>query len=309
MTAIYFVATLYFPMEVIVNQTALGNSYPGDIVGMAVTLETGVIGNALHVGASTSYINLGPIRNTCFGFPDLCPRGFTLALWLKRTALGLTHNRYYVSNGGQTSSSYGICIYGKNPNSIGVSLRTTAKRWRIAPIPVPEGSWHHIMFTWSKSAHASAYVDGKLEGTQTSPVDEVCTSTIYNDFMLGTSNKSPVTKTGDGLIDEMLFWDEWKPAEAVAEVYGSYQQAPSEDIFTAGFDAINEQPIDEVEPMMITYVEKRRGISECTRKCYLLAPWCSVIVWDGSCCKIYNVYNLTGISRLLITGNKAYKPK
>ena len=155
-------------MEIVTNEKLLGNSYPGNIVGSSVTLETGIVGKALRIAAANSYVNLGPIRDNCFGFPDLCPNGYTLALWLKRKQIGTSHN-FYISNGGQTYISYGITVHGSDSNTIGITVKTTSKRWRIIQLTVPEGSWHHILFTWTESNGVYAYVNGIFDKMVTSP--------------------------------------------------------------------------------------------------------------------------------------------
>ena len=234
-------------MEIIANKEIHGSSYSGDTVGQGIALEPGVVGKALHVGDINSYVNLGPIRNNCFGSPALCPKGYTLALWLKRKQSGSNPN-YYISNGGQTSASYGINIYGFNAVTIGIWLKTTTKLWKLF-LNVPEDIWYHVLFTWSESNGLFGYINGTLQGMVTVPVPKLRPTTTFNDFVFGISNRF-CDRGGVCFIDEMLFWDAWKPAQFVNLLFASYQQN-TKAIITSMFQVINEEPIGDVEPARI----------------------------------------------------------
>ena len=83
-------------------------------------------------------------------------------------------------------------------------------------------------------------------------------------------------------------------------VFTSYQPNRDESVIYSCFRTISEEPVDEIEPVALINVDEYRSCRAlaCSIKCSLV-PWCSLVIWDGSHCKIYNVYSLEGVSKSL----------
>ena len=162
-------------MEVINGVTIEGNSYRGQIYGDNVTLTPGIVGKSLSVGQNNSYVNLGAIRDNCFGFPDRCTDGYTLALWIKRYFIGSNDN-CYITNGGESYLSYGIAIFSRSSGALRIKIKTTTALWRL-DVASPLDRWHHVVLTWSHVKDLSVYIDGQLAGTR-SPIRYIKTPLI-----------------------------------------------------------------------------------------------------------------------------------
>ena len=102
------------------------STYTGAISGNP-NLVTGKVGKATYLDGNT-YVDLGNIRYICFGLPDLCSDGYSLALWMKKPKV--TTESYYISSGGQTTNSYGICVSALSSNLLYLSLKTKKKWYR-----------------------------------------------------------------------------------------------------------------------------------------------------------------------------------
>ena len=114
-------ATVYLPMEFTdtAGQVLQGGTHTGTISG-GVSFTPGKVGQAMYTDGVTGVVDMGARRDSCFIFPDLCTVGYTLALWIKKPFV--TTQSYYISNGGQTSQSYGIVVVGQSSNKIHVAL-------------------------------------------------------------------------------------------------------------------------------------------------------------------------------------------
>ena len=120
-------------------------------------------GGYLRHTASISSVNLNyyPLCN-CVGNLQHCPRGFTLAVWIKISLLD-SGDRYYFSSGGQTTSSHGVALYTKQ-YKFRASFRTNGRAWGVGIADVTVDVWFHIIITWD-TIHARFYKNGCLAAT------------------------------------------------------------------------------------------------------------------------------------------------
>ena len=119
------------------NQELVGGTYNGSISGNLQLID-GVVGKAAYFDGSTT-VDFGTDRDSCFNFPELCSNGFTMAFWIKKPVT--TREVYYISNGGQTQSSYGYFVCAKDHNKLRLGFKTTSM-WFMTSISI-EVSPHH----------------------------------------------------------------------------------------------------------------------------------------------------------------------
>ena len=278
------------PMESLMSGQVLGGSYTGTVHGSSASLVTGKLGKALHIGIQQTYVDLGEIRDTCFGLLDLCPDGYTLSFWINRAWIDTPG--CYISNGGQTSSSYGISVSVNANGKVHFGLKTKY-HWYKLDRPVPMESWHHIVMTWSPITMLDVCMDGELLGTSVKDAN-TRTSSAYNNFRFGAPNN--VNRYfGEAYIDELLFWDSKKDPEFIQALFSHYN-----DIFHLQFEAQGSflvledseyseeslvEPITQCNPPIHT----ENTPHPCRLQCMWL-PWCGSVVYNGRMCKYYNVF-------------------
>jgi hypothetical protein len=279
-------------MESLASGKVLGGSYTGVAQGPGVALAPGVLGKAVHVGVGSSYLDLGAIRDSCFGHPDLCTHGYTLAFWIKRAPSDVVV--FYISNGGQTYASYGINVSAKFGGIVHFALKTTTKWYRL-DIPVPVETWHHVVMSWYPGEMMRVYLDGSFMGISLL-TENIMSSTEFNNFCLGVANNAIDRNFGDAYIDEMLSWDSAKDAAFIAELFASYQDslalryeaqgsfwiAPGPSVYGAEYG---------VEPIVqcVARAPSPHAPHPCRMEC-LWRPWCGSVLYDGRLCKYYNVF-------------------
>ena len=75
-------ATMYIPMDQVTSGFIVGYPAYGSS-SASPSLICGIHGRALQFNGIDQYVDLGTHDDECMGNPDLCPNGFTWAMWLK----------------------------------------------------------------------------------------------------------------------------------------------------------------------------------------------------------------------------------
>ena len=284
-------ASVYLPMETLLSGQILGGSYTGDVTGPGASIVQGKLGKALSIsqtaGGDTS-VDLGAIRDNCFGDPSLCSEGLTLSFWINRASTnGAT---YYICNGGQTGASYGISSSSKSNGIIHFAIKTKTHWFTIDSNSVTMGNWHHVVISWPHDKRFKLYVDGEYIDQSNEEVRAI-SSTQYNNFYLGKPNNGDMY-FGTVIFDEILFWDSPKEANFITDLYQSYNDPfalkfNSNDLFKV---VDSRAIIVEVEPLKTCEPRQwvSRGPHPCRVQCLWL-PWCGAVVNNGTTCKYYNV--------------------
>jgi hypothetical protein len=211
-------------MEVIGGPLMRGGTVSGLTMLGSITTSPGVHGNSAKFDV-VSAVNFGWARDGCFLSPNLCPNGFALSVWLYDSGTK-TSETYYISSGGQTSSSYGFAILKKNTHRVDVK---TKSHWYRCNFVISTQKWTHVVVTWyDNPVHAVdalyVYVDGTRVPTSITVVTKVFLgNSVYNLITFGSPNNG--NNTGlfvQASIDEFMFWNEWKSAAFVKELRDTY---------------------------------------------------------------------------------------
>ena len=125
---------------------------------------------------------------------------------------------YYLSSGGQTSSSHGISLYQKSSGDLCVSTRTTTTKWEEACFPAQRKVWMQITFVWSNDTGLMLFSDGALRAQINGTSWTGPTKNVFNKFFIGKPNNQD-KMFGQAFIDELVFWNY---ALAEDEVESSY---------------------------------------------------------------------------------------
>ncbi|XP_078613476.1 uncharacterized protein LOC144883101 [Branchiostoma floridae x Branchiostoma japonicum] len=119
-------------------------------------------------------IDLGNFRATCISHHGLCGQtGFTVSVWLKIPKEANNGRVYLLSSGGQTGSARGFSVYAtgnqysyipSNKFILTVYLKHKDLAWRVDTSEVPDNTWFHLAFTWTRALGTRVYVNGNLVG-------------------------------------------------------------------------------------------------------------------------------------------------
>ena len=264
------------------------DSYPGELSGDEIGLVPGIVGDAVSVGPGTSYINLGEIRGNCFGEPELCPDGYTLAFWLKQRTV--IQDAYVISNGAQTSGSYGINVLARAPDLMLFALKTKTNWYRIETSDVPWDKWNHLVMTWHPNSNLELFMNG-VALTVSDKTPNSRTSTTSNDFFLGLPNNVE-SSYGSFLLDEMMFWEEHKSSEFIHDLFDAFSgsfalRSPATELFKIAVSS----SIDGVDALYTKSTtagssEAGRNLHPCLVTCLRLL-WCGAVQYDNSQCLYY----------------------
>ena len=220
-----FFSSVYLPMEMMRSSSILGGNVGGLVIMGNPSISSGYHGNSIHLDG-VSAVSFGSARNGCFLSMDLCPDGFTISLWIFDPGTK-TDNTYYVSSGGQTASSYGFALLQKPTHHLAVVK--TKSYWYSNEFQISTQKWTHVVVTWyddpaNPMDAFHVYVDSI----------HVASGTVLDQSFPGASNHNLITvgspNNGNNTqyflqasIDELLFWDMWKGASFVSEIYNYYE--------------------------------------------------------------------------------------
>ena len=276
-------------MEYLTATHLLGGSYVGTVSGSGLTLVPGKLGKALSLGNNNAFLDLGQLRDNCFGMPDLCSNGYSITMWLNRQDV-LSGESYYFCSGGQTGASYGISIHGKTGSQLQFDIKTKTNWYRLTKV-ISTNTWHHIGFTWSEATLLKAYVDGQYVGQSTKQAYSR-SSTSLNNFYIGKPNNANKFY-GKAILDEILFWDSPKDDAFFQAVYDSYSDPfklhfVSATDFHVRKDTAFNTAATEIGKCVKVHVG-RSSVHPCRSVCMWLI-WCGSVVYNGHECIYYNIY-------------------
>ena len=271
------------------HQHIVGGTYDGKVIGTGLSLVPGKLGQALDTGANSAYVELGQEhRGTCFGTPDLCTNGYSLALWLYRRSYS-SGEAYYVCTGGQTGSSFGISIHGKPDGKLGFDFKTKTHWYRLTH-PVTFNAWHHVAFSWTPTDNLKAYVDGKYVGTSGKNPNTRAT-TQWNTFFIGKPNNNN-WYYGSAYIDEILFWNSYKQASFFQTLFQFYEN-PNQLHFVSQTAFLHKEGVRLKNVASLGSCQPPPWNSGSPHPCRLQCMWlvwCGAVVYDGKKCHYYNIY-------------------
>ena len=212
-------------MEVIKSSSVRGGNVDGVLMLGNPTTEPGYYGNSLKLDGASA-VNFGWARNGCFMSPDLCPNGFTASMWIYYPG-GATLDEFFLSSGGHSPSSYGFTLMIKPMTGhVGIKTRTY---FYHADFVMPTQRWSHVTVTWYHDAAnpmdaVTIYVDSVSAASVVNVgADGYPGTSLYNLITFGSPNSNNDTNHFvQANIDEFLYWDEWKSASFVSDIYQHY---------------------------------------------------------------------------------------
>lgn len=164
-------------------------------------------GNVAPVAGNTASIEFGNAANGSTGYVDLGNIGVsgdaTVSMWIKADSV-FGDKRLYSQVGSANATLPGAA----SMDSLGGGAVAVwdGGNWKDVSGygPVPEGSWHHLAFVFNAGSVAF-YVDGDLEGTNTSAFDF-----NGNDrrMAIGARYLDTYGFPFDGRIDDVSVWNE-----------------------------------------------------------------------------------------------------
>ena len=207
-------------MENIIGRTVEG-SLPGTVVG-APSLTTGIAGNALYLGGSGKYVDLGAHPGKCFSDPEACDDGITFSLWLLVHS-GWTGTVFDNGEHGTGSQGYFMRRTGRGTGGtmmVNVKTNLLIETYR-GPI-IPYAEWKHIVFTWSRGNGIRGYMNGcdaDPDGRHGYYQYRARTDsfTVVNKFFLGRNTQ--LGQYGNQNIDEFYIWQEVLQPDQVWQLF------------------------------------------------------------------------------------------
>ncbi|XP_078611237.1 uncharacterized protein LOC144881802 isoform X2 [Branchiostoma floridae x Branchiostoma japonicum] len=197
-----------FPMDVISDGFVAGN--PALTFVGNPSLIDGISGKAISLDGQAQYLNAGQFPGECLGSSVYCPNGYTITAWLRVNSVPSSPSQdvYYLSNGGQTSSSRGFAVGYKGGFFARVSFDS---RYRSLAFSVDLHTWFNIALTWSPGGDPTLYINGtRVNATVTDGSLSALASDTRTQFLIGAPNNIDNPSSGHlghTDVDNVLFWD------------------------------------------------------------------------------------------------------
>ena len=196
------------------------------VVTGAASLVVGKKGKALYTNGVDQWVNFGNQRHRCLGNLTVCHNGFVMALWLKAHRYddqGIS-DEYYLSSGGHSDLSVGVCVLMQNSKLV-VSVRNESVTWYGRMIPFTINIWNHVALTWSRTGGGQLHV--YVNGEQVA--EDLYGSNIlsnrqpaWSDFVIGSVNHPTSHQSlfaGEMSIDELRIWDAIFDPNEIKQIY------------------------------------------------------------------------------------------
>lgn len=155
-----------------------------------------------------NYIDLGNFSESCVRDLSYCTQGFTMALWVK---VNSSENSGNSDNYLLSSSAVNVNY---QPGDLSTpSLAVTVfddQQWKVETTNFPDDSWFHLAFTFTSTDGLSVYINGLLQGSDSSA--ETLSDTLIGDslgFIIGADvndRESSQKRISASLADLRIFF-------------------------------------------------------------------------------------------------------
>ncbi|CAH1273766.1 HMCN1 [Branchiostoma lanceolatum] len=210
---------MYFPMDEKREETGelVGNP-PAHTFNDADVVD-GVVGKGLYLNGDNQWAKTDRLDGTCLGSTTLCPEGFTIGMWIKLMELPPS-DRYFMSTGGHTRSSYGFNFYYDVPDGPGFWV-THRDAWCRTHFALPIGIWMHLSLSWKAPCDINIFVnstevDFTLSKARPSDLEEDVHTTLAIGGPNTVTNVAGIA--GHITVDEVRFWDRKVTGKELHEV-------------------------------------------------------------------------------------------
>ncbi|XP_078691969.1 uncharacterized protein LOC144922198 [Branchiostoma floridae x Branchiostoma belcheri] len=257
---------MYFPMDE-------KRTHNGEIVGNpsveshgGAGLVDGIVGRALYLNGNNQWAKSEKLDGSCLGSTVQCiDDSFSLGLWIKLMDVP-DSDRYYLSTGGHTQSSYGFSLWynvdeGKGP---GFNVRHALASCKTH-FALPIGVWMHLVLSWKVPCDVNIFInstrvpDPELKSeapTQLDDYDRYTALAIYDRYTalaIGAPNNKDTVKgvSGHAVLDELRFWDRKLSGKEIYQVMmhdlrmsgDHYHPPPGSEVMKGEYKCTGEEPL------------------------------------------------------------------
>ncbi|MBR7835309.1 InlB B-repeat-containing protein [Actinospica durhamensis] len=193
--------------------------------GTVTYAKTGVSGDAAHLSAGTSYIQLPKVAGETDGASS-----FSFSLWWgeysETVDAPIVSNQNFASCNNAGISYYHVSGTSTTRACWGLTSGGTKEYLTTDPTALT-GNWHYLSVVVDRSAQTvSYYVDGALFTTSTSAMMGSTTSLASGlPFMIGQDGTGVYAASSDALVDDFDFYDKAISAAQIANDYNATKPA------------------------------------------------------------------------------------
>ncbi|MEA3385523.1 MAG: LamG domain-containing protein, partial [Thermodesulfobacteriota bacterium] len=188
------------------------NGNDGIIHGAVST--TGNIGEALDFNGTGDYVSLSSssIKDNS---------AFSIGVWIKVVTGGVIYSEGYSEN-----RNWAILL-GSNAGSIRIIFKEKGvwKGETKGTTLINDGQWYYIVVAQTNKSYREIFVDGVLEGTNTTTIGDM---SILDTYTIGALERTSVSSFFDGLIDDMKIYDYALSSDDILGLYRSTKGAISQ---------------------------------------------------------------------------------
>ena len=170
-------------------------------------------------------------RGECFGNIEWCYYGFTYTFWLYMYGDGNGGGSAYagdgiqgyfvMSNGGQTSASWGIAISYQGL-VLNVIAQSRDQTWGPIQYTAAAAGWYYVTITWHSAQGFFLYINGiAYQSAQSQIRTSYVQSTQFNNFYFGRPN-DVAGSYGIMIMDEFWFYNTFQSADWIYNLYLTY---------------------------------------------------------------------------------------
>ena len=184
------------------------------------TIKRGKGFGALQLNGNNQYIEFTS-NNSLFLNPMLCPRGFSLYVWVYFHSLSASH-QFVFSTSSPDSVLYGFALY-THFNVLRATVTVDNSYWDTHYTISPR-RWYHVGINWHPEKSLKLYIDGQKKSEQ-----DTSQTSVY-----GFSGENTTTLFGrdkdnhyfaNVIIDELTFYDFFRYTDLSREFYQNQRKS------------------------------------------------------------------------------------
>ncbi len=213
-------ADFYVSFEDISGDTVKGRGVEGSLLGnpQQVCDEERNTGMALYLDGNLQALRFPNPDGQCFANLDLCPKGHTIAMWIKLGSKPECEGKLYI-----ISNSF-MSVTRKKSGSLLFICQAQHLKWYIR-LPKSKyllNQWYHWSIIWHENKGLFLYINGILFKSDIAPEQYIIDVYEFSLLFGIKDGQGSVCNYAKLTLDEILIWQKLKSSIFISGVYLQY---------------------------------------------------------------------------------------
>ena len=178
-------------------------------------LIPGIVGSALSLTGSKSFLEMGQLNHSCLHDPETCTTGLTIMFWLK---MPVFKGNKIILQLGKHRFSRGFTVWtrSRNKKMVGMSVNTRRKSHETT-LEWDPSYWTHLTIVWKKSkAELQVYFNCTLQSKKVKVAER---TRGYSQSPLVVGANSAKQKNTPVMVDEFAIWNDTLTKSKICSIF------------------------------------------------------------------------------------------